>query len=228
MATSQRESFRRRILGSSRNPDFVQEIKYAASSKVGAEMRFTRRQLFTDRHHALKCPKGNLGRQLLECDYCDCLLHETCTVIARRIKQTQKACDERRILLDMVGIGAHGSNDTIESPHLTLLDRTRAELIQSGEPVATLPYVLLHAARMQNCMPKSGGDVPWTIVHGEPPRFWDCFHSIGAAGVIRILTPKSKTSPRAVKGLYYGHSNESQTVMLIKVQTKDAHGNIAA
>ena len=141
---------------------------------------------------------------------------------------TQKACDELGILLDMVGIGAHGSAGTVERTHLTLMDRTRAELIQNGEPVATLPYVLLHAARIQNCMPKAGGNVPWTIVHGEPPRFGDCFHSIGAAGVIRILTPKSKTSARAVKGLYYGHSNDSQTVMLIKVQTKDAHGNIAA
>ena len=71
----------------------------------------------------------------------------------------------------MVGIGAHGSAGTVERTHLTLMDRTRAELIQNGEPVATLPYVLLHAARIQNCMPKAGGNVSWTIVHGmESPR----------------------------------------------------------
>jgi hypothetical protein len=36
-----------------------------------------------------------------------------------------------------------------------------------------------------------------------------------------------RTSERLQK-VSSGHSNESRTVLLIKVQTKDAHGNIAA
>ena len=43
------------------------------------------RELFTDRHHALHCSKCNLGGQLLECDYCDCVWHKKCADITRRI-----------------------------------------------------------------------------------------------------------------------------------------------
>ncbi len=56
------------------------------------------------------------------------------------------------------------------------MNRTRAERIQSGEPVATLPYVLGHVARIPKWMAQPGGKVPWTIAHREPSQFiWGLF-----------------------------------------------------
>jgi hypothetical protein len=126
----------------------------------------------------------------------------------------------------ILGIGSAGSNGSIERQHYTVMDTTRSEMIQSGEPVAALPYALLHAAWVANRMPKRNGQVPFTILEGEKPDY-ALFHPFGAAGVVRILKPKSKVDPRAVSGRFYGMSNDSRTVYLVKVRTKDSAGKIA-
>jgi hypothetical protein len=78
-----------------------------------------------------------------------------------------------------------------ERRHRGLGDRTRVELLQCGETPAVLPYVMLYAARMVNCMPRADGRIPWVLVHGCPV-LWELMRPFAHACVVRIVEPGNK------------------------------------
>ena len=138
----------------------------------------------------------------------------------------QKVLHDLAIESDICGIGSAAANGEIERKHRDIGDRTRVELLQSGETPAVLPYVMLHAARMMNCMPRSDGRIPWVLVHGCPV-LWELMRQFAHACVVRVVDPGNKLQPRAVRGRFFGMSVDSTTVALIKVQTKTSSGRIA-
>ena len=138
----------------------------------------------------------------------------------------QKVLHDLAIESDICGIGSAAANGEIERKHRDIGDRTRVELLQSGETPAVLPYVMLHAARMMNCMPRSDGRIPWVLVHGCPV-LWELMRQFAHACVVRVVDPGNKLQPRAVRGRFFGMSVDSMTVALIKVQTKTSSGRIA-
>ena len=125
------------------------------------------------------------------------------------------------IKFDIVGTYDPAANGKVERSNRTIFDILRPQLIASGEPIASWAYAIRLAARQHNIMPSDkDGTSPWEKRFKEQPDGSNV-HAFGRRGIALIPDPDNKFTARGKLAKYYGLSEDSQTTMLVRVQTKD-------